>query len=130
MKYFILSMTVVGLMTFVSAGLSIPNPVFWKSLEVTVTAYNSTRGQTDGNPFVAAWANKLKPGMKSVAVSRDLIPMGLGNQAEVHIEGLGGPYVVLDKMNKRFKRRIDLYFGVDVKKAREFGERTATIYWK
>jgi len=130
MKRFILSMAVAGLVVLLGAGLSIPNPVFWKSLEVTVTAYNSTPGQTDGDPFVAAWRNKLKPGMKCVAVSRDLIPLGLGNKAEVYIEGFDGAFLVLDKMNKRFERRIDIYFGVDVKGAREFGERSATIYWK
>ncbi|WP_319541087.1 hypothetical protein [uncultured Pseudodesulfovibrio sp.] len=130
MKRFIIPLAVAGLVILVGVGLSIPNPLFWKSLEVTVTAYNSTRRQTDGNPFVAAWGNKLKPGMKGVAVSRDLIPLGLGDQAEVHIEGFDGPYTVLDKMNKRFERRVDIYFGVDVEAAQEFGKRKATIYWR
>jgi 3D (Asp-Asp-Asp) domain-containing protein len=33
-------------------------------------------------------------------------------------------------MNQRFTQRIDIYFGTDVKAAREFGERTALIYWR
>lgn len=111
-------------------GLSQPNPLLWNSLKVTVTAYNSTRAQTDSTPYRAAWNNRLKAGVPSVAVSRDLIPMGLGNGAEVFIDGLGGPYVVLDKMNRRHKRRVDIYMGKDVAAARDFGQKTATIYWR
>ena len=132
MKRFALPFAAVGLVVLLGLGLGLtrPNRVFWNSLEVTVTAYNSTPAQTDGTPNRAAWNNRLAPGMKAVAVSRDLIPMGLDNQTEVHIEGLDGPYVVMDKMNSRFTRRIDVYFGKDVQAAREFGERTATIYWR
>jgi 3D (Asp-Asp-Asp) domain-containing protein len=111
-------------------GWHTPNPVLWNSLEVTVTAYNSTPGQTSGDPFVAAWGDRLEPGMACVAVSRDLIPLGLGHEAEVYLEGIGGPYVVLDKMNARFEKRIDVYYGVDVKAAREFGEQEAMAYWR
>ena len=130
MKRVLIPLLVAGLLILLGYGMSQPNRVFWKSLEVTVTAYNSTRAQTDGNPRRAAWNNRLHPDVPSIAVSRDLIPKGLGNQAEVWIEDLGGPYLVLDKMNRRFKRRIDIYFGKDVSAAREFGQRTATIYWQ
>ncbi|NDV18806.1 hypothetical protein GO013_05155 [Pseudodesulfovibrio sp. JC047] len=130
MKQFSLLIMVTGLLILVGIGLRVPNPIFWESLEVTVTAYNSTPNQTDGTPFMAAWGNRLTPGIKSVAVSRDLLDLGLGNGKELYITGFDGPYVVLDKMNKRFKRRIDLYFGMDVKKAQKFGKRTATIYWR
>lgn len=130
MKRFFLPLACAGLVVLLGMGLSMPNPLFWHSLEVTVTAYNSTRAQTDGTPYLAAWGNRLKPGVRSIAISRDLIPLGLGNRTEVHIEGFGGPYMVLDKMNSRFKKRIDIYFGKDVKAAREFGERKATIYWR
>ncbi|MCJ2165653.1 MULTISPECIES: 3D domain-containing protein [unclassified Pseudodesulfovibrio] len=130
MKHFFFLLAIAGLVVFWGMGTNIPNRLFWNNLDVTVTAYNSTRAQTSGNPNVAAWNNRLKPGMKCIAVSRDLIPMGLDNQTEVYIEGLGGPYLVLDKMNRRFKHRIDVYFGKNVKAAREFGERKATIYWR
>jgi 3D (Asp-Asp-Asp) domain-containing protein len=68
--------------------------------------------------------------MKAVAVSRDLIELGLDNQTEVWIDGFDGPYRVVDKMNRRYERRIDIYFGKDVAAAREFGRRTARIYWR
>jgi 3D (Asp-Asp-Asp) domain-containing protein len=99
------------------------------SLEVTATAYNSVRSQTQGDPTLTAWGIRLEPGMKAIAVSRDLIRRGLTRGVEVKIEGLEGTYVVVDKMNARFTRRIDIYMGKDVAAAREWGRRKVTIYW-
>lgn len=99
------------------------------SLEVTATAYNSVKSQTQGDPALTAWGIRLEPGMKAIAVSRDLIRRGLTRGVEVKIEGLDGIYVVADKMNARFTRRIDIYMGEDVAAAREWGRRTLTIYW-
>ncbi|BCS88621.1 3D domain-containing protein [Pseudodesulfovibrio sediminis] len=130
LKQFFLPLAVAGLVILLGMAMSQPNRLFWHSLEVTVTAYNSTRAQTDSTPNRAAWNNRLKPGMKVIAVSRDLISEGLTNQTEVYIEGFDEPYVVMDKMNSRFKRRIDIYFGKDVQAAREFGEQKAVIYWR
>ncbi|WFS62951.1 hypothetical protein LF599_01955 [Pseudodesulfovibrio thermohalotolerans] len=130
MKRALILLFAAGLVIVLGYAISQPNRLFWNNLEVTVTAYNSTPGQTDGDPTRAAWNNRLKPGMKAVAVSRDLIERGLNNRTEVWIDGFDGPYIVLDKMNQRFTQRIDIYFGTDVKAAREFGERTARIYWR
>ncbi len=130
MKRFLLPLFGAGLIVLLGLAMSRPNRVFWNSLKVTATAYNSTRAQTDSTPHRAAWNNRLKPGMRAIAVSRDLIPMGLGNRTEVHIEGFDEPYVVMDKMNRRHKRRIDIYFGKDVRAAREFGSREVEIYWR
>ena len=99
------------------------------SLEVTATAYTSMSKETDSTPYRAAWGNTLNSGVKSIAVSRDLLDMGLSNGAEVRIEGLPGTYKVLDKMNKKWKRKIDIYMGEDVKKAREWGKRKVVICW-
>ena len=100
------------------------------SLEVTATAFTSNPGETDSNPSLAAWGDTLEPGMRAIAVSRDLIKMGLSHNKEVRIDGLKGTYIVLDKMNKRWKKKIDIYMGSDVKKAREWGKRKVKIYWK
>ncbi len=98
--------------------------------EVTATAYNSVNSQTkDGDPTLTAWGDKLKPGMKAIAVSRDLIEDGLTHGTEVTIEGLPGTYKVMDKMNKRWEEKIDIYMGNDVKAAKEWGKRTVTISW-
>ena len=102
-----------------------------KSLEVMATAYNSTPSQTDNdNPNQAAWGDFLEPGMKAIAVSRDLIPLGLEYKAEVEIEGLPGTFFVLDKMHKRKKKAIDIYMGHDLKAARQWGRQKVTIRWK
>ena len=91
-----------------------------QSLKVTASAYTSSVGETDSTPNLAAWGDTLKPGMKSIAVSRDLIDMGLTHNQEVRIEGFEGTYLVLDKMNKRWKKKIDIYMGNDVEKARQW----------
>ncbi|MDX1598602.1 MAG: hypothetical protein R3295_08055 [Marinobacter sp.] len=99
--------------------------------EVTATAYNSVNSQTKaGDPTLTAWGDTLKPGMKAIAVSRDLIEDGLTHGTEVTIDGLPGTYIVRDKMNKRWKDKIDIYMGLDVKAAREWGKRTVTISWE
>lgn len=98
-------------------------------LKVTATAYNSLPNQTQGDPTIAAWGDKLVPGMKAIAVSRDLIPMGLTHDVKVRIDGLSGTYTVMDKLHKRWTLRIDIYMGNDVKAAKEWGKREVTIRW-
>jgi len=104
-----------------------PKPV--RELEVTSTAYNSVRGQTDGTPTVTAFGIRLKPGMRIVAVSRDLEKMGLRNGVRLRISGLDGEWMVGDRMHERWTRKIDVYMGTDVKAARAFGKRRVKIYW-
>lgn len=101
-----------------------------KKLRVTATAYTSHVAQTDNNPFLAAWGNRLKPGMKVIAVSRDLLTQyGMRNGTKVRIGGLPGYYKVRDKMNKRYKKRIDIYTGLDRRQALRWGRRSVVIYW-
>jgi 3D (Asp-Asp-Asp) domain-containing protein len=100
-----------------------------RSLVVTATAYNSVPKQTSGDPFEAAWGDRLEPGMKCIAVSRDLLDRGLTRGVKVRIEGLEGEYVVLDKMAKKWTKRIDLYMGLDVEAAKQWGVRKVRITW-
>ncbi len=100
-----------------------------QTIVVTATAYNSVPEQTDDDPTVTAWGDQLEPGMKVIAVSRDLIPLGLDHRAPVSIEGLPGEYLVLDKMNKRWEKRIDIYMGADLEAARAWGARQVRIHW-
>jgi len=102
----------------------------WKRVKVTATAYNSVVWQTSSEPSIAAWGDTLKPGMKCIAVSRDLIKMGLTHNTIVRIDGLEGEFLVLDKMHKRWQRRIDIYMGTDIKKAREWGKKKTGIAFK
>ena len=98
-----------------------------RSLAVVATAYNSLPGQTHGDPRVAAWGDVLVPGLRSVAVSPDLLGLGLRRGVRVRIDGLRGEFVVLDKMPARWRRRIDLYMGTDEAAALAWGRRRVTI---
>jgi 3D (Asp-Asp-Asp) domain-containing protein len=100
-----------------------------RTLVVTATAYNSVPEQTDADPYLAAWGDSLAPGMKVIAVSRDLIPVGLDRHTPVRIKGFPDVYVVLDKMNKRWEKRIDIYMGHDLEAARAWGARQVEISW-
>jgi 3D (Asp-Asp-Asp) domain-containing protein len=98
-------------------------------LKVTATAYNSLPSQTDSTPNIAAWGDKLVPGMKVIAVSHDLLSMGLSHGSKVKIAGMSGTYTVLDKMNPRWQRKIDIYMGNNIKAAKKWGKRQVYIQW-
>ena len=102
-----------------------------KSLNVTASAYNSTPEQTRENSSgsITAWGDTLRPGMKCIAISRDLLDSGLTEGTKVKIEGLEGEYVVNDKMNRRWTTKIDIYMGLDKEKATEWGKKEVTISW-
>lgn len=100
-----------------------------QSLTVRATAYNSLPGQGVGDPSVGAWGDRLEPGIKAIAVSRDLLAAGLGHRSVVRIDGLPGEYHVLDKMHARWQKKIDIYFGDDRDAALEWGNRRVTIRW-
>ncbi|WP_242094599.1 3D domain-containing protein [Aestuariivivens sediminicola] len=99
----------------------------WHALEVTATAYNSLSSQTDGDPHITAFGDSLVPGLPYIAVSRDLLKMGLKHNTPVKIEGLDQIYVVKDKMHSRWKHHIDIYMGLDVKAARAWGRKKISI---
>lgn len=101
-----------------------------RSMVVNASAYTLRPQETKDYAIgVGAWGDELEPGMKAIAVSRDLIPLGLGHETKVTIRGLPGKYRVLDKMNKRWKHKIDICFGDDVAQAREWGKRKVIITW-
>ncbi|NNE76388.1 MAG: 3D domain-containing protein [Pricia sp.] len=106
------------------------NDYVWKTREVTASAYNSVRSQTANHPSLAAWGDTLRPGMKVIAVSRDLIPLGLDYNAQVKIEGLDGIYLVKDKMHYRWANRIDIYMGKDIAKAKNWGRKKLKIEFR
>lgn len=118
-----------------SGGVSIEE-LLWepkittKTLAVTATAYTSHVGQTDSTPNIAAWGDRLKPGMKAIAVSRDLlVRYKLKHGTSVKIRGLPGRYIVLDKMNKRWRKKIDIYMGMNKRKAFRWGKKKVVIEW-
>jgi 3D (Asp-Asp-Asp) domain-containing protein len=100
-----------------------------RTLKVTASAYNSLPGQTDSRPDEAAWGDILKPGMKAIAVSNDLLAMGMTRNTRVKIKGLPGTYRVLDRMHSRWNRKIDIYMGTDRNEAIQWGRRNVEISW-
>ena len=116
------------LLTLTLPGLALASPP--REMTVRASAYNSLPGQGVGDPSIGAWGDRLKPGMKAIAVSRDLLDSGaLDHRSVVRIDGLPGEYRVLDKMHRRWERKIDIYFGEDIKAAREWGNRRVVIRW-
>jgi len=112
-----------------SIPLPTPDPLVTRVLVVKSSAYNSHSGQTDATPNIAAWGDRLEPGMKVVAVSKDLIELGLLRGQRIRIEGLAGEYVVLDRMPSRWSRKIDIYMGEDVRAALNWGVREVETSW-
>jgi len=102
---------------------------FEHTMVLTATAYNSVPEQTNSEPNIGAWGDSISPGMKVIAVSRDLLELGLTRGVEVTIDGLPGTFRVLDKMGRRWEKRIDIYMGDDLTKARRWGVRTVRVSW-
>jgi len=100
-----------------------------QTLLVTATAFNSLPKQGQGDANMGAWGDRLTPGMNAIAVSADLLSLGLNRGTRVRIEGLRNEFVVLDRMPPKWKKRIDIYMGNDVNAARSWGKREVNIYW-
>lgn len=99
----------------------------WNSRIVTATAYNSLESQTNSNPNITAFGDNLKPGLKYIAVSRDLLKAGFKHNTPVKIEGLKGVYLVKDKMHSRMTNHIDIYMGIDENAAKQWGKKKVRI---
>ena len=99
----------------------------WQTITVTASAYNSLKLQGEGNPQITAWGDTLRPGVRSIAVSRDLIKKGLDYLTPVKIEGFEGVYIVNDKMHPRWRNKIDIYMGIDRKQSLNWGRKKVQI---
>ena len=105
-----------------------PAPRGVHELQVDATGFKSLTGQTDAQPHVTASGERLRPGLRALAVSADLEEARLTFRTRVEIEGYG-EWVVLDRMAPRWRRTIDLYLGDDEDAARSFGRRSVKIRW-
>ena len=75
------------------------------SMWVTATGYCSRSQETQGDPFQAAWGDRLVPGEVDRG-QQGSAALGLTHRVPVWIEVDGkeqGPYLVLDKMAKRWR---------------------------
>lgn len=98
-------------------------------LHVTATAYVTPPSPSEGLVSTTAFGIWLRPGMRIVAVSRDLENLGLTRGVRMRIEGVEGEWEVGDRTAKRWTKRIDLYMGDDLHAARAFGKRRVRIHW-
>lgn len=76
-----------------------------------VTMYSSTERQTDTTPFITATGKDVKMGY----VACNFLPIG----TKLIIEGFDIQFEVQDRMNKKFKDRIDVWVP---------SERMATLW--
>ena len=89
---------------------------------VTATIYHADPRQTNADFLTTASLKKINPdnpqGHRWIAVSRDLEPLGFTFGTKVCVEGAGdldGEWTVQDRMNKRWKHRIDFLVNKDMK---------------
>jgi 3D (Asp-Asp-Asp) domain-containing protein len=93
---------------------------------VTVTAYSSTVGQTDSTPHQTADMSIVRVGI--IAVSRDVLTeLGLVMGQRVLLPGYG-MFEVRDKMNKRYRRRVDIWMS-DKRAADLHGVKQSVLMW-
>jgi len=95
---------------------------FLVSILVTATVYNAVPGQTDDTPLITASGARIseKNAINHcwVAVSRDLEAEGFKMGSKILVEGAGsydGVWTIQDRMNRRWKRKIDFLVNEDVK---------------
>lgn len=87
---------------------------------VTATAYSSTVDQTDSTPLITASGTHVRDGI----VATNFLPFG----TVIKIPDLYGnkTFVVEDRMNKRYKFNIDIWFATRLE-AKEFGVKKIKI---
>lgn len=85
----------------------------------TITAYTSSPGETDSDPFITASGEVVRPG---IAACPDRYPFG------TIIEIAGEKYECLDRMNKRFRdfEHYDIWF-TSKEKAIQFGRQKLEV---
>jgi len=91
---------------------------------VSLTAYNSEVGQTDGDPCTTANGfNVCKHGVEDT-VAANFLPFG----TRIMIPALFGDrvFVVRDRMNRRFSNRVDVWM-LKKSDAMKFGVRQAEV---
>jgi len=99
-------------------------PVY--SMKVTATGYTARKEECDANPEITASGNPSRVGV--IAVSRDLeyeLGLKMGDMILIPDMGL---FRIEDRMNSRWKRRIDILHG-NLKAAKLFGTKQVEIIW-
>lgn len=102
-------------------NLVVPSPDTKETLQMIVTAYSSTPGETDGNPYVTAAGTYVRPGI----VANNLLSIG----TKVRLPELYGEqvFIVEDRMNSRKSGyQLDIWFP-SYWEAKSFGVKQTYI---
>jgi 3D (Asp-Asp-Asp) domain-containing protein len=88
--------------------------------KVTITAYSSSRDETDDTPFITASGKHVRRGI----VAANWLPFG----ARVRIPKVFGRRVLVveDRMNRRFSSRVDVWMH-SKRLAKRFGVKVAEV---
>ena len=91
-----------------------------RTMKVVVTAYSSTRDQTDSTPFITASNTQVRWG----TVATNFLPF----DTKITLPSMFGDkvFVVEDRMNKRYWHRVDVWMPTR-QEAINFGIRTLQI---
>jgi len=91
-----------------------------RQIEVELTAYSSTKDQTDSTPFISASGKRVYDGI----VAANFLPFG----TKIKIPELFGDkiFTVDDRMNRRYQNRVDVWFA-DRESAIHFGIKNSVI---
>ncbi len=93
-----------------------------------VTGYSPTVGQTDSTPTITATNRQVRVGIVAISGNlEEIFPMN--SSLEFWIEGKKYLVQVEDRMNKRKRNQIDLFFW-KTKEAKEFGVHRNIIIWR
>ena len=89
-----------------------------KGVTREVSAYNSVSAQTDNSPCIGATGQNLCELQKKVGciVASNAYPL----YSKIKIDKIG-VCTVLDRMNSRYKNRVDVFMDKDIERAVKFG---------
>ena len=90
------------------------NKIPKKTMQVTVTGYSSTHGETDGTPYVTAIGTAVRDGI----VAANFLPIG----TVVRFPDKFGEklFIVEDRMDERFGLQVDIWVS-NQEEAKKFG---------
>lgn len=101
-------------------GKSVKRPT--KVVMTVLSAYSSTPGQTDSDPFIAASGKRVYDGM----VAANWLPLG----TKITIPSLYGEkiFTVDDRMNARYGYgRMDIWMNAPIVQVKKFGVKRAAV---
>jgi 3D (Asp-Asp-Asp) domain-containing protein len=97
----------------------------FKTMTVTATAYTAREEECNSEPWITASGTPSRVGV--IAVSRDMEKLGIKLGDVIIIKGMG-MFRVEDRMNKRWKNRVDILHA-NLQAAKLFAKRQVEIMW-